>query len=103
MEKIRTRLAAVDPDGPRKLAGVFQLNINTADGIRNIIVDTHKLEIEDGVSETPDVVLDADEETILQLSNNETTLSETEESGKATVSGSLELIAKLVEVLKNKF
>lgn len=103
VEKIRTRLADVDPDGPRKAPGVFQLNINTPDGVRNIIVDTNKLEVTDGIAESPDVVLDADEDTVVQLSNRETTLSESEESGKVTVSGSLELIAKLVEVLKNKF
>lgn len=103
VEKIRARLAGIDPDGPRKVKGVFQMNINTADGVRNIIVDTNKLEVADGIAESPDVVLDADEDTVVQLSNKETTLTESEETGKATVSGNLELIAKLVEVLNNKF
>lgn len=103
VEKIRAKLANVDSDGPRKVLGVFQLNINTPDGIRNIIVDTNKLEVTDGIAESPDVVLDADEDTVVQISNKEATLSESEDAGRATVSGNLELVAKLVDVLKNKF
>lgn len=33
IEKIKARVAAVDANGPRKVLGVFQLNIKAADGV----------------------------------------------------------------------
>lgn len=33
IERIKARVAAVDPNGPRKVLGVFQLNIKTASGV----------------------------------------------------------------------
>ena len=36
IEKIKARVAAIDPNGPRKVLGVFQLNIEAADGVHEI-------------------------------------------------------------------
>lgn len=33
IEKVKARVAAVDPNGPRKVLGVFQFNIKTASGV----------------------------------------------------------------------
>lgn len=33
IERIKARVAAVDPNGPRKVLGVFQLDVNTGAGV----------------------------------------------------------------------
>lgn len=33
IERIKARVAAVDPNGPRKVLGVFQLNVKTGSGV----------------------------------------------------------------------
>lgn len=101
LEKIRGRFAAVDPNGPRKVLGVFQLNVQTEDGIKNYVCDLKKLELTEGVADAPDVVIDTDEETMVQTSNKEVTFADAETSGKATVSGDRVLLETLTEVLKS--
>lgn len=36
VEKIKARVAGIDASGPRKVLGVFQLNIEAADGLHEL-------------------------------------------------------------------
>lgn len=36
IEKIKARVAGIDANGPRKVLGVFQLNIEAADGVHEL-------------------------------------------------------------------
>lgn len=104
VEKIRARIAKVDPNGPRKVAGVFQLNVKSADGsTRAITLDLNKLEVLDGnVHDAPDVSVDFDTETLEQVTKNETSLVDAIETGKATLSGDVDLATKLGNIISTK-
>lgn len=101
VEKIRARIAGVDPNGPRKLTGVFQLNIKTGeDTTKTITLDLNKLEVQDdNVHDAPDVTLDFDAETFAQVAQKELSFSDAVESGKATVTGDTALAESLVKVV----
>lgn len=104
VEKIRARIAKVDPNGPRKVAGVFQLNVKSADGsTRAITLDLNKLEVlDDNVHDAPDVSVDFDTETLEQVTKNETSLVDAIETGKATLSGDVDLATKLGNIISTK-
>lgn len=101
IEKIRGRLAAVDPNGPRKVVGVFQLIIECDDGIKNYVCDLRNLTFAEGVADEPDVTLETDERTFVQTSKREISFAEAEASGKTKLTGDLALVAALTEVMKS--
>lgn len=101
-DKIRARVAAVDPNGPRKVLGVLLINIQTADGIKNLTIDLKKLKVHEDVCDSPDVTLDIDEETFVQTAKRELPFCDALVSGKAKISGNTDLIATLQGVLENK-
>lgn len=103
VEKIRARVEGVDPNGPRKVTGVFQLNIKTGDDTtKTITLDLNKLEVlDDNVHGAPDVTVDFDAETFAQLAQQELTFSEAIESGKAALSGDIKLAECLGHVVCN--
>lgn len=100
IEKIRGRLAAVDPNGPRKVVGVFQINIECEDGTKNYVCDLRNLTFSEGVADEPDVTLETDETTFVQTSKREISFAEAQASGKTTVTGDLALVLALTEVMK---
>lgn len=100
IEKIKLRLATVNPDGPRKVVGVFQLNIDTDDGVKNYICDLKNLTFTDGVADEPDVTLETDEETLLKATRKEISIVDAETSGKAKITGNAALVVALTEALK---
>lgn len=104
VEKIRSRIAGVDPNGPRKVTGVFQLNIKTGDDTtKTITLDLNKLEVQnDHVHEAPDVTVDFDAETFVQVAQHEISFSDAVESGKAAISGDMDLAQCLGKVVGNK-
>lgn len=53
INKIKSRLEAVDPSGPRKVLAVFQLNIKEGDNIQNWIMDLKNLCVTEGVADSP--------------------------------------------------
>lgn len=101
IEKIKTRVAAVDPNGPRKVLGVIQLNITTDDGtVNNWICDLKELKVIEGSSDSADVTLDIDDETFFQIGTRSMAFGDAEASGKAKVSGDRGLVCALQDVLK---
>ncbi|XP_031622715.1 uncharacterized protein LOC116340382 [Contarinia nasturtii] len=104
VEKIRARIASVDPDGPRKVTGVFQLNIKNEDGSARVVtLDLNKLEVLDGdVSDAPDVSVDFDGPALVQVATNELSFEEAVQSGKAMVTGDIELAKTLGDVVSDK-
>lgn len=104
VEKIRARIANVDPNGPRKVSGVFQLNVNNNDGsTRAITLDLNKLEVLDGnVHETPDVSVDFDTNTLAQVTQNVVSFGDAVQSGKIAISGNMELAKDLGNVVSGK-
>lgn len=104
VEKIRARIASVDPNGPRKVTGVFQLNIKSDDGsTRPITLDLNKLEVVDGnVHDSPDVSVDFDTETLAQVAKNEISFKDAIESGKVLLQGNAELAKNLGNVVSSK-
>lgn len=104
VEKIRSRVASVDPNGPRKVTGVFQLNIKNDDGSsRAVTLDLNKLEVLDGnVSDAPDVSVDVDGASLVQVATNEISFEDAVATGKATVTGDSELAKTLGDVVSDK-
>lgn len=102
VEKIRARIAGVDPNGPRKVPGVFLVNVKTADGVKTLTIDLKQLQVSDESTETPDVTLDIDEDSFVSVANRELPFEEALDNGKAQISGNMELAAALEEVMKNQ-
>lgn len=104
VEKIRARIAGIDPNGPRKVTGVFQLSIKCDDGsTKAITVDLNKLEVLDSnVHDSPDVSVDFDSDTLVQLSKKELSFCDAVKSGKVTFTGDMELAKTLGNVLTSK-
>lgn len=99
IEKIKSRLATVNPDGPRKVVGVFQLNIDTDDGVKNYVCDLKNLTFADGVADEPDVTLETDEETLLKTTRKEISLADAALGGKIRITGNPALVLALTEAL----
>ncbi|KAG4068688.1 hypothetical protein HA402_002379 [Bradysia odoriphaga] len=100
INKIKTRMEAVDPSGPRKVLAVFQLNIKEGDNTQNWIMDLKNLCVTEGVAESPDITVELDDETFIQLGEKQITLAEAEADGKASVSGDRSILAALTEAMK---
>lgn len=104
VERIRARIASVDPNGPRKVTGVFQLNIKSDDGsTRQITLDLNKLEVLDGnVHDSPDVSVEVGVDTLAQIAKNEMSFSDGMQSGKISMQGNAELAKTLGVVVSSK-
>lgn len=104
VEAIRTRIANVDRSGPRKVTGVFQLNVKNDDGTtRPITLDLNKLEVlDENVHESPDVSVDFDADTLGQVTKNKLSFCDAVKIGKIAVSGNQELAKTLGHVVSSK-
>lgn len=104
VEKIRAKLAGVDPNEPQKVKGVFQLNIKTGDEVtKTITIDLNKMEVlDDNVDDAADVTVDFDNEAFAQIVQHQITFTDALGSGKATVSGDLALAECLSKVVSCK-
>lgn len=102
VEKIRARVAAVDPNGPRKVLGTIQVDIQSEDGVKHLTIDLKKLEVQEEAANAADITLETDEETFVSVAQRVITLNEALESGKAKLSGDANLAATLEEVWKDR-
>lgn len=102
VEKIRERIAAVDPNGPRKVMGIIQVDIQSGDAIRHLTIDLKKLIVQECAADAPDITLETDEETFVSVAQREISLNDALESGKAKLSGDANLATTLEEVWKNR-
>lgn len=104
VEAIRTRIANVDRSGPRKITGVFQLNVKNEDGsTRPITLDLNKLEVlDDNVHESPDVSVDFDADTLGEVTKNKLSFCDAVKIGRIAVTGNQELAKILGHVVNSK-
>lgn len=102
VEKIRARVAAVDPNGPRKMLGVIQVDVHSDEGIKHLTIDLRKLEVQEDATDAADITLETDEETFVSVAQREISLNDALESGKAKLTGDANLAAILEEVWKDR-
>lgn len=102
VEKIRERIAAVDPSGPRKVVGVIQVDIQSDEGIKHLTIDLKNLDVQESAADSADITLETDEETFVSVAQREISLNDALESGKAKLSGDTDLATALEEVWKNR-
>lgn len=102
MEKIRAKVAAVDPNVPRKAVGIIQVDIQTNDGVKHLTIDLNKLEVQNSAANAADITLETDEETFVSVAQRKICLNNALESGKAKLTGDRQLAAILEEVWKNR-
>lgn len=93
LERMRSRMAAVDPNGPRKCLGVIQINLSD----QHWIMDLNNLTLTEGIIETADASFEMDDDTFVQLGNKSLNIVEAESSGKVVVVGDKKLLAALRE------
>ncbi|XP_065084706.1 peroxisomal multifunctional enzyme A-like [Ochlerotatus camptorhynchus] len=99
IERIKARVAAVDPNGPRKVLGVFQLNVKTGSGVEKWIVDLKQLKVEQGASASPDVTVTVTLEDLVAISGKTLTVGDALKQGKIELTGDAGLASKLAEVI----
>lgn len=87
INKIKERVAAVDPNGPRTILGVFQLNVKAADGVHNIIVDLKTLTVSDGTTGSPDVTINIGDDDFVAIGTKATTAEAAVAAGKVEIIG----------------
>uniref|UniRef100_A0A182PNM3 SCP2 domain-containing protein n=1 Tax=Anopheles epiroticus TaxID=199890 RepID=A0A182PNM3_9DIPT len=99
IEKIKARVAAIDPNGPRKVLGVFQLNIEAADGVHEIVVDLKALKVSDGKAASPDVVINLKDEDFIAVGTKQIPVKDAVAQGKVTMTGDQNLFQALIGTL----
>lgn len=99
IEKIKARVAAVDPSGERKVLGVFQLNIKAADGTHNWIVDLKNLKVSEGTASSPDTTLNISDEDFILLGTKQMSVKDGAAAGKIEIIGDKALASALMEVI----
>uniref|UniRef100_A0A182FAT4 SCP2 domain-containing protein n=2 Tax=Anopheles albimanus TaxID=7167 RepID=A0A182FAT4_ANOAL len=99
IEKVKARVAAVDPNGPRKVLGVFQFNIKTASGIEQYVIDLKQLKVEKGTTASADVTVTLTVEDLIAVSARTLSVGDALTQGKLQIEGDAALAAKLAEVI----
>ncbi|XP_053694153.1 sterol carrier protein 2 [Sabethes cyaneus] len=99
VEKIKARVAGIDAKGPRKVLGVFQLNIEAADGAHELVVDLKNLKVTDGKVSDADVVINLKDEDFIAIGTKAITVHEAVEQGKVKITGDEALFQALVDAL----
>ncbi|ETN59450.1 sterol carrier protein-2 [Anopheles darlingi] len=99
IEKVKARVAAVDPNGPRKVLGVFQFNIKTASGIEQYVIDLKQLKVEKGTTTSADVTVTLTVEDLVAVSARTLSVGDALTQGKLQIEGDASLAAKLAEVI----
>ncbi|XP_035891516.1 uncharacterized protein LOC118502901 [Anopheles stephensi] len=99
IEKVKARVNAVDPNGPRKVLGVFQFNIKTASGVEQYVIDLKQLKVEKGTTATPDVTVTLTVEDLIAVSARTLSVGDALTQGKLEIQGDATLAAKLAEVI----
>ena len=102
IDKVRARVASVDPSGRRQVSGVFQLNVRaagSADKTSSWVGDLQQLTVSEGSTPTPDITVDIDETDFLQIGARTLSLTDALAAGKVHISGNVLLVPTLAEVL----
>ncbi|GAB0096513.1 hypothetical protein DMENIID0001_120370 [Sergentomyia squamirostris] len=99
IERIKTRVAGVDPNGPRKVLGVFQLNIKTGDGVSKWVIDLKGLVVKEGTVDNPDVTLNVEDEEFFLIGTKQVAIPDAVAAGKIEIIGDQDLAKALIERL----
>ncbi|XP_052865351.1 uncharacterized protein LOC128271759 [Anopheles cruzii] len=99
IERVKARVAAVDPNGPRKVLAVFQFNIKTADGVVPYVIDLKQLKVEKGTTSDADVTVGISLEDLIAVSAKTLPLADALAQGKLDIQGDATMAAKLAEVI----
>ncbi|XP_055524824.1 uncharacterized protein LOC129718257 [Wyeomyia smithii] len=99
IERIKARVAAIDPNGPRKVLGVFQLNVKTASGVEEWTIDLKQLKVIKGPASNADVTVALTVEDLTAISGKTLTIGDALVQGKLQITGNAELASKLAEVI----
>ncbi|XP_055540869.1 peroxisomal multifunctional enzyme A [Wyeomyia smithii] len=99
IEKIKTRVAGIDASGPRKVLGVFQLNIQAADGAHELVVDLKNLKVSDGKTANADVVINLKDEDFIAIGTKAISVHDAVEQGKVKITGDEALFQALVDAI----
>ncbi|XP_058813823.1 non-specific lipid-transfer protein-like 1 [Topomyia yanbarensis] len=99
IEKIKTRVAGIDPNGPRKVLGVFQLFIEASDGIHELVVDLKNLKVTEGKVSNADVVINLKDEDFIAVGTKAITVHAAVEQGKIKMTGDEALFQALVDAI----
>lgn len=100
IEKIKARVAAIDSAGPRKVLGVFQLNIKAADGTHNWIVDLKQLTVTEGTTGSADVTLNIGDEDFILVGTKQVSVEDAAAQGKIEIIGDKALASSLFDQIK---
>ncbi|XP_062536193.1 non-specific lipid-transfer protein-like 1 [Armigeres subalbatus] len=99
IEKIKARVAGIDASGPRKVLGVFQLNIEAADGVHELVVDLKNLKVYDGKASGADVVINISDENFIAVGTKSVSVHDAVEQGKVKMTGDEALFQALVDAI----
>ena len=99
IDKIKARVAAVDPADPRKSDSVVQLNVKSGDNTLSWVGDLKALEVTEGATPAADVTLDVNEEDLLAIDSQTMTIQDALACGRVQVSGNVEQGPALAELI----
>ncbi|XP_062536180.1 non-specific lipid-transfer protein-like 1 [Armigeres subalbatus] len=99
VEKIKARVAGIDASGPRKVLGVFQLNIVAADGTHELVVDLKGLKVYEGKVDGADVVINISDEDFIAVGTKSVSVHDAVEQGKVKMTGDEALFQALVDAI----
>ncbi|XP_058813798.1 non-specific lipid-transfer protein-like 1 [Topomyia yanbarensis] len=99
IENIKARVAAIDPSGPRTVLGVFQLNIEAADGIHEYVFDLKNLKVTTGKVSGADVVINLSDDDFVAVGTKTVTVADAVKQGKIKMTGNQTLFQSLVDVI----
>lgn len=99
LDRMRAKMAAVDPAGPRKCSGRVLINLS---GGQQWTLDLDELTLVEGApgGAEPQATFTMDDETFVALGNRQLDIAEAKADGRVTVSGDAELLATLRECTK---
>lgn len=96
IEGMKTRIAGVDPNGPRTIFGIFQLNITTTDKIHSWIIDLKNLKVSEGTASAPDATITVFDDDLVLLCTKKLTVDDAFASGKLKIAGDTALANALL-------
>ncbi|XP_055524907.1 non-specific lipid-transfer protein-like 1 [Wyeomyia smithii] len=99
IEKIKVRVAGIDPNGPRKVLGVFQLIIEASDGVHELVVDLKNLKVTEGKVSDADVVINLKDEDLIAVGTKAITVHDAVEQKKIKMKGDEALFQALVDAI----
>lgn len=96
IERIRAKMAAVDPNGPRKCTGIVQINLSD----QSWTMDLNQLTMVEGSVDEPNATFDMDNESFVELGNRSLDIDVAIAEGRVKVVGDKELLCALRDSAK---